>query len=70
MIELQQYFGARVRELREAARMTQAELARAIPTDQPRLPAIEQGTRDMHLSTMHKIARALGVPLRDLLPPD
>lgn len=68
--EGQVYFGRRVRELREAAGLTQEQLAQMVGMAQTRLPAIEQGQRDMHLSTMRRFARALGVPLRELLPPD
>lgn len=68
--EGQVYFGRRVRELREVAGLTQEQLAQMVGMAQTRLPAIEQGQRDMHLSTMRRFARALGVPLRELLPPD
>ena len=50
--------------------LTQEQLAQMVGMAQTRLPAIEQGQRDMHLSTMRRFARALGVPLRELLPPD
>ena len=62
-------FGTRLREAREAAGLSQAELAKLVNIPQPRLPALEQGRTDVHLSTIRRFAKALGVQLTDLLPP-
>ena len=63
-------FGRKVRTLREAAGMSQAELAKLVGMVQTKLPAIEQGRRDIRLSTIERFARALNVPIKDLLDHD
>jgi DNA-binding XRE family transcriptional regulator len=62
------YFGIRLKELREAAGLSQTEFAKLIGVPQPDLPAIERGERDFRLSTADRLAKALGVLLRDMLP--
>jgi transcriptional regulator with XRE-family HTH domain len=62
-------FGTKLREAREAAGLSQAELAKLVNIPQPRLPGLEQGRTDVRLSTIRRFAKALGVPLTDLLPP-
>jgi DNA-binding XRE family transcriptional regulator len=47
--------------------MSQQELAQRAGIQQTRVPAIELGRVDVHLSSARKLAAALGVPLRDLL---
>lgn len=69
-VETQTYFGKKVRELREAAGWSQEDLAKAVGMVQTKLPAIEQGRRDVHLSTVRRFAKAFGVTLQHLLPPD
>ena len=63
-------FGMRLREAREAAGLSQADLAKLVNIPQPRLPALEQGRTDVRLSTIRRFAKALGVQLTDLLSPD
>jgi ribosome-binding protein aMBF1 (putative translation factor) len=67
--DAQVYFGKKVRELREAKGWSQEDLAKAVSMVQTKLPAIEQGRRDVHLSTVQRFAKALGVTIQDLLPP-
>ena len=45
--------------------MTQAELARRAGIPQPNLSNIEKGKRDLTISTLARIAHALGVNVRD-----
>lgn len=70
MLDIQEHFGRRVRELRETAGLSQAALAKSVGMVQAKLPAIEMGKRDVKLSTVRRFSRALGVTLRDLLPLD
>jgi ribosome-binding protein aMBF1 (putative translation factor) len=63
-------FGTKLREAREAAGLSQAELAKLVNIPQPRLPALEQGRTDVRLSTIRRFAKALGVQLTDLLSPE
>jgi ribosome-binding protein aMBF1 (putative translation factor) len=63
-------FGTKLREAREAAGLSQSDLAKLVKIPQPRLPGLEQGRTDVRLSTIRRFAKALGVRLKDLLPPD
>jgi len=61
-------FGRRLRAAREKAGLTQAVVAYRAELSQNRMSPIEGGRTDLRLSTAHKLARAVGVPLCDLLP--
>lgn len=56
-------FGDAVREAREAAGISQAELARRMNTGQPTIARLELGGVDPKLSTIERINRALGTEL-------
>ena len=62
-------FGKALKAAREAAGLSQADLARRVGIAQPDMPEIERGDRDVRLSTANRLAQALGHDLRDLLPP-
>jgi DNA-binding XRE family transcriptional regulator len=64
------YFGRAMKAARVAAGLSQAELSKIVGIAQPDLPAIERGDRDVRITTASRIARALGIPVRSLLPPD
>jgi DNA-binding XRE family transcriptional regulator len=55
-----------VRSMRDAAGLTQAELAKLVGTSQPSIARMEKGLdqRTPRWETLHKIARALGKNLR------
>jgi HTH-type transcriptional regulator / antitoxin HipB len=53
-----------LRELREDAGITQAELARVIHTQKSAISRIENNSMDVRLSTIFKIAAALGKQVR------
>ncbi|MGH2585524.1 MAG: helix-turn-helix domain-containing protein [Dehalococcoidia bacterium] len=56
-------FGAAVRAAREAAGLSQSELARRMGTNQPAIARLEMGGVDPKLSTIDRINRALGTEL-------
>ena len=59
--------GERIAELREAAALTQVELAERARISPSTLSLIESGKVDRpHVSTIRKISRALGVEPREL----
>jgi transcriptional regulator with XRE-family HTH domain len=58
---------ANVRRLRVAARMSMSELARATKVGKATLSAIENGRANPTVDTLATLARALGVPVVDLL---
>jgi transcriptional regulator with XRE-family HTH domain len=70
MNRLKQQIGDRIRALREGKGWFQEDLAKA---SRPRLTTrtigrIERGEVDVRLSTLNRIAKALGEPLKSLIP--
>lgn len=63
------YDPAKIVALRKAKGWNQAELARRARLSQPSVWALEKGeTRMPKFETLESIARALAVPLKDILP--
>ena len=62
------HIGKRVIELRKAAKMTQYELADAAQVPQGNISRLERGdVEDIHVSTLLRLARALGATINDFL---
>ena len=59
-------FGQRVRYLRKEKGLTQEQLSFEIDADNSYIANIENAHRDIPLSRVQKIAKALGVPLKEL----
>ena len=59
-------FGQRVRELRKAKELSQEALALACGLDRTYIGGIERGERNVSLLNIERIAKALGVPVREL----
>jgi transcriptional regulator with XRE-family HTH domain len=62
--------GQRIREERERAVLTQAELAEAAAINRSSLSMIESGREAPRPSTIRKIAQALGIPATALVAKD
>jgi transcriptional regulator with XRE-family HTH domain len=60
--------GARIRELRERANVTQEQLAWSSDLGKGYLSQIEAGKRLPSLAVLGAIAKSLRVPLRETLP--
>ena len=60
-------FGARVREFRQAASLTQEDLAEAAAVHWSYVGQVERGQVNLTLHNMIKFARALGVDLAELV---
>lgn len=60
-------FGSRLRSLREARGLTQQKLGELAETSYKYLGSIERGEENPSLKVMIKLAKALGVELRDLV---
>lgn len=60
-------FGERVRELRQAAGMSQEGLADASGLHRTYISSLERGQRNVSLDNIHALARALGVSPSALL---
>ena len=59
-------FGARVRELREIAGMTQQEVADAAGIHRVNVSKVESGSREVGVTTVVDLAAALGVEVAEL----
>ena len=57
----------RIAEVRKAVKITQEELAKKLGINRATLSKYENGTIDLSLSQLQKIAEALGVEVWDLL---
>lgn len=62
--------GARLRELRVAAGLTQAELARRTGIHRPNIARVEAGRHTPSLETLARLATAIGVPTTTVLAED
>lgn len=62
-------FGARIREIRTEAGLTQEELAHRAGLHWTYIGQIERGERNLSLKNVLKLARGLGVPEAELFGP-
>ncbi|MER8219678.1 helix-turn-helix transcriptional regulator [Streptomyces sp. NPDC094143] len=62
-----QRIGQRIREIRERSNLTQEGVFLTVPMNRAHYQDIEAGRANPTLRTLLRIARALGVPLRDLM---
>ena len=62
--------GARLRELRLEAGLTQAELARRTGIHRPNIARVEAGRHTPSLETLARLATAIGVPTTRVLSQD
>jgi transcriptional regulator with XRE-family HTH domain len=67
-IDIRLRFGRRIRELRQARGLSQEELAFRAGLHRTYVSSAERGERNVALVNLERLARALGVPLRDLFP--
>jgi ribosome-binding protein aMBF1 (putative translation factor) len=63
-------FGRLLKEAREASGVTQADLGRQTGIPQSKFTDMEAGHTDVRIRTLRRLARALGVTLHSLLPPN
>lgn len=66
-MEPKEQLGANLRRLREAAGLTQMELANRAHMDMSEISKLEHGKRDPQLSTVVRLAEALGLTAVDLI---
>ena len=60
--------GAHIRSLRKARKLSQEQLAERADLHYTMIGAVERGERNITLENLAKIAKGLGVPIRDLFP--
>jgi transcriptional regulator with XRE-family HTH domain len=64
--KVKKLFGARLRHLRKQNGASQEALALACNLDRTYIGGVERGERNISLINIHKIARALRIPAREL----
>ena len=62
-----QKLGDRIKNLRKDRKMKQIDLAVEVGVDARTIVAIEAGKRNPTLKTINKLAKALGIPVHELL---
>ena len=60
--------GSHIRSLRKARKLSQEQLAERADLHYSMVGSVERGERNITLENLAKIAKGLGVPLRDLFP--
>jgi transcriptional regulator with XRE-family HTH domain len=63
-------FGKRLREVREAAGISQEKLAELAALHRTYVSSVERGKRNISIENIERLALALDVPMRDLMPDD
>lgn len=66
--DIKQRFGRRLRELRQGQGYSQEELASRAGLHRTYVSSAERGERNVALVNLYKLAKALNVPMSDLLP--
>jgi transcriptional regulator with XRE-family HTH domain len=61
-------FGERLREVRQAAGVSQEKLAELAGLHRTYVSSVERGLRNISLLNIDKLARALKMPLAELMP--
>jgi len=64
-VEVKRKIGQRIKELREAANMSQKDLAYSADLDRSYVASVENGQRNISIVNIEKIAAALGVSLKE-----
>ncbi|MFE2329936.1 helix-turn-helix transcriptional regulator [Streptomyces sp. NPDC059385] len=68
IIDARRRVGLRIRDARMDAKMTQEELAHCAEVDRSTVQRAELGENDPKLSHLFRIAAALRIPARELMP--
>ncbi|WP_422132790.1 helix-turn-helix domain-containing protein [Endozoicomonas sp. ALD040] len=66
MTTVQKEFGNRLREIRQEQLLTQEELAHMAGLNRTYIGDIERGEKNITLVSMSRLAKALGIKIRDL----
>jgi transcriptional regulator with XRE-family HTH domain len=66
-VPIEQRVAARIRELREARRLSQGDLAKLVNKSRSGVAQVEQGNKAPTVKTLELFARALGVSISDLV---
>ena len=61
-------FGTRLREIRKKKGMSQEKLAELAGLHRTYVSSVERGGRNVSLLNIERLAKALDVPMKDLMP--
>jgi transcriptional regulator with XRE-family HTH domain len=67
MVNVNKQLGSRIRDMRKESGFTQEELAHRAELDYSYINQIENGKRNPSMDAINRIAKALGVKVRDLI---
>jgi transcriptional regulator with XRE-family HTH domain len=65
-MNIKQKFGQKIKDLRKSKGISQEKLANLAEIDRTYLPTIEKGKRNVSIEIVEKLAKALGVKIKDL----
>lgn len=65
-MNIKEKFGRKIKELRKEKNISQEKLANLAEIDRTYLPTIEKGERNVSIEVVEKLAKALGVKIKDL----
>lgn len=68
-VDIIKQFGKRVRDLRQAQKLSQEDLAERADLHYTYIGGVERGERNLSLKSIEKIASALGIDIRELFLP-
>lgn len=66
-MDIKKNFGKRLKKLRLESGLSQEALALSAELDRTYIPSIEKGERNVSLSVLEKLAKALGLSVSELL---
>jgi len=67
MTQISKRLGDNIRRIRQEKGMSQGDISRALDMDRGYISRIENGTKNPTILNLEKIAKALGVPVVELL---
>lgn len=67
MLTISAKFGKKVKEVRLKKKLSQGDLAKILDVQPAYISSVERGVRNISIGGVEKIAKALGVQLKDLL---
>lgn len=65
-MEIKSKVGARIKEIREGAKMSQKDLAYSSDLDRSYIASVERGQRNISIVNLEKIANSLNITLSEL----
>ena len=68
MLDIRKLLGLRIKKIRQKSKMSQEELSFESELHRTYISDIERGTRNVSIKNIEKIAKALKVSLKELMP--